>query len=199
MTKKAIFSPCRKYRYALWRTWDESKGTCGFIGLNPSTADETQDDPTIRRCIGFAKSWGYGSLMMVNLFAFRATKPKDMFDAEKPIGTNNNGWILACFAESKVVIAAWGNGGAYMDRGAYVIEMGIRDDNPCKYLSLTKQGEPGHPLYLKANLKPLVFTYVEKTQSWLNEFALKFSKIMNMPYSEAIEWAESCVEMTLMF
>ena len=78
--KTATFSECRKYRYTLWRRWDGlfASGYAMFIGLNPSTADETNDDPTIRRCIGYARDWGYGGLCMTNLFAFRATLPKNM-------------------------------------------------------------------------------------------------------------------------
>ncbi|GHX72979.1 hypothetical protein VCSRO16_3593 [Vibrio cholerae] len=73
MKNTAELSKCRKYRYALWRTWDSDKPFAMFIGLNPSTADEKNDDPTLRRCINFAKSWGYGGVCMANLFAFRAT------------------------------------------------------------------------------------------------------------------------------
>lgn len=95
------FSEDRAFRYTLWREWDvDSLTGCAddlphghqfaqFIGLNPSTADETRDDPTIRRCIGFAKLWGYGALCMTNLFAFRATKPRDMRQAADPIGPEN--------------------------------------------------------------------------------------------------------------
>lgn len=89
MKKSAILSDDRKYRYSLSRVWDESKNKVMFIGLNPSTADETEDDPTIRRCINFAKSWGYVGLEMTNLFAFRATAPKDMKNTKEPIETVN--------------------------------------------------------------------------------------------------------------
>ena len=78
MKKDAQLSTCRKYRYALWRTWDEAKPQVMIIGLNPSTADETKDDPTITRCINFAKAWGYGGVCMANLFAYRATAPSDV-------------------------------------------------------------------------------------------------------------------------
>ena len=87
MKKNAKFSACRKYRYALWRTWDESKPYVMIIGLNPSTADENKNDPTITRCINFAKSWGYGGVCVTNLFAFRATVPSDMKTSNDPIGT----------------------------------------------------------------------------------------------------------------
>jgi hypothetical protein len=86
----AKFSACRKYRYALWRTWDESKPNVMIIGLNPSTADENENDPTITRCINFAKSWGYGGVCVTNLFAYCATVPSDMKESNDPIGSEND-------------------------------------------------------------------------------------------------------------
>lgn len=153
MIKKAIFSPCRKYRYALWRTWDESKDRCMFICLNPSTADETKDDPTIRRCINFAKSWGYGSMVMTNVFAFRATKPKDMLRANDPVGPDNRKWLHECALKSKIVIHAWGSYG-------YLLGNDIHHPVYCLnrrtyYLKKTKAGHPCHPLYLKKTLLPI--------------------------------------------
>ncbi len=93
MKTDANLSECRKYRYALWRTWDKSKPYAMFIGLNPSTADETENDPTINRCINYSKDWGFGGLCMVNLFAFRATDPSDMMASKDPIGSDNDDWI----------------------------------------------------------------------------------------------------------
>ena len=90
MKTDAKLSECRKYRYALWRTWDETKPHVMIIGLNPSTADETKDDPTITRCINFAKSWGYGGVCMANLFAYRATEPTVMKGSTDPVGTEND-------------------------------------------------------------------------------------------------------------
>ena len=90
----AIFSGCRTYRYTLWRSWDRDKGDVMFIGLNPSTADETLNDPTVRRCINYAKSWGYGGIYMANMFAFRATDPKEMKQAKDPIGYRNDFWLM---------------------------------------------------------------------------------------------------------
>ncbi len=88
MTRNAHLSICRRYRYALLRRWGEGKNAM-FIGLNPSTADETADDPTIRRCVSFAKAWGFGGLCMANLFAYRATNPADMLMQADPIGPDN--------------------------------------------------------------------------------------------------------------
>ncbi len=153
MKKGAKISDCSKYRYALWRKWDESKPTVMFIGLNPSTADATDDDPTLTRCINFAKSWGYGALNMANLFAFRATKPSDMFRALDPIGNRNNYWLKRLYKNSDLVVAAWGNDGIYLHRSKYVKEMLTN----LHYLKLNASNEPAHPLYLKANLKPKSF------------------------------------------
>ncbi|HEC24975.1 MAG TPA: DUF1643 domain-containing protein, partial [bacterium] len=104
METYANLSECRKYRYALWRTWDELKPCAMFIGLNPSTADETEDDPTIKRCINYSKDWGYGGLCMVNLFAFRATSPSDMRASIEPIGSDNDEWIQKLSKEAGVIV-----------------------------------------------------------------------------------------------
>ena len=96
--KGAIISDCQKYRYALWRNWDLSKDKVMFIGLNPSTADHIEDDPTIRRCIGFAKSWGYGGLYMMNLFSYRTSNPSKLKNVKDPIGNpDNDEWIAKLY------------------------------------------------------------------------------------------------------
>jgi hypothetical protein len=124
-----------------------------FIGLNPSTADESTDDPTLIRCINFAKSWGYGGVCMANLFAFRATDPNDMKATEDPTGARNNHWLKRLATESDLIIAAWGNDGSYLQRSKQVRE--ILPGMHC--LKLNKSGEPAHPLYQKANLRPIPF------------------------------------------
>ena len=97
INRQTIFSPCRRYRYTLWRAWDMfNPGYVMFIGLNPSTADEVQDDPTIRRCIGYAKEWGYGAFCMTNIFAFRATDPRVMKAQADPVGPENDKWLTEC-------------------------------------------------------------------------------------------------------
>ena len=106
MKKDAVFSDCRNYRYALWRIWDDAKPYAMFIGLNPSTADETEDDPTIRRCMNFAKDWGYGGLCMTNLFAYRATIPANMMSAADPVGAENNAWLANLAENAGVIVAA---------------------------------------------------------------------------------------------
>ncbi len=150
MEKGAALSPCRRYRYALWRIWDEQKPLVLFIGLNPSTADEQYDDPTLTRCINFAKAWGYGGVYTANLFAYRATKPKDLFKRKRIIGKDNNDWLNTLAAKVDLVIAAWGNDGRYQNRANQV-----KQQLPLlHYLKMNKSGEPAHPLYLKADLAP---------------------------------------------
>ena len=111
----AELSPCRTYRYTLTRRWGAGSYAM-FIGLNPSTADETQDDPTIRRCIAFAKAWGHDALVMTNLFAFRATDPADMKRDPEPVGTYNDWMLLTNAHLAGVVVAAWGTNGTFMGR-----------------------------------------------------------------------------------
>ena len=149
--RETIFSPCRQYRYTLWREWIGGEGYAMFIGLNPSTADETQDDPTIRRCIGYAKAWGYGALCMTNLFAYRATEPTVMLATAEPVGIENDKHLRRCAEQASVVIAAWGCDGVHMNRAAHVRAL-LPD---LHYLRLTKGAHPGHPLYLPAKLQPI--------------------------------------------
>jgi len=150
MKKNAILSEDRKYRYVLSRIWDETKPKVMIIGLNPSTADETEDDPTIGRCISFSKSWGYGGVYMLNLFAFRATQPKDMFNTQNPIGLENNSYIEIYSKKVEKIVCAWGNHGIYKNRGNEIREK----FDKLFYLTLNQTGEPAHPLYLKFELVP---------------------------------------------
>ena len=155
MERNALFSPCRKYRYALTRTWGPQnaggKGSAMFIGLNPSTADETVDDPTIRRCIAFAQNWGYDGLCMTNLFAYRATDPAIMLAQADPVGDENDSTLREMGETAGVVIAAWGTRGTYAGRDTAVRRLLPR----LHYLRLTKDGHPGHPLYLPQTLTPI--------------------------------------------
>ncbi len=151
--KQAIISECRRYRYALWRRWAEGSQVL-FVMLNPSTANESIDDPTIRRCVGFAKSWGFGSLAVGNLFALRATDPSELTRNDDPVGPENDEHILGLMAQCDLVIAAWGCKGSYRKRNRVV-----RDFWPNWHiLDSTKDGHPKHPLYLPAALKPMPWT-----------------------------------------
>lgn len=149
MKKSAVISDCGKYRYELRRIWGETKSLVAFIGLNPSTADAEKDDATIRRCINFAKDWGYGGIIMLNLFAFRATDPKTMKAEIHPIGLENDEYIKKGIEAAALTVAAWGNHGEHHNRGDVV-----RYSSYFFVLALTKQGYPAHPLYLKKTLKP---------------------------------------------
>lgn len=153
----AEFSECRLYRYSLRIIWDPSLPLASFIGLNPSTADEWQDDPTVRRCRNFAEAWTCGGLLMLNIFAFRATDPTDMKKVEEPVGPRNTAaylieQLVSCGGPH---IAAWGKHGIHRDRGEYIKGHVPRLD--C--LALNQDGSPKHPLYLKRSLMPTPFNY----------------------------------------
>lgn len=147
----AHFSSCRQYRYSLWRQWGSSLDYVMFIGLNPSTADETRDDPTVRRCIAFAKAWGFSNMCMTNLSAIRATDPRVMLAHLDPVGPENDQLLIAMARVAGIVVAAWGVHGTHRGRGAQVRAMipGLH------VLRLTKEGHPAHPLYLPKTLKPV--------------------------------------------
>jgi hypothetical protein len=159
MERSATFSPCRRYRYSLWRNWSglipDQSGYAMFIGLNPSTADEQLDDPTVRRCIAYAKAWGYAGLCMTNLFAFRATEPRDMLKEPEPVGQDNDRTLLNLSETAGVVVAAWGTHGSHQRRDDAV--MGMMPALHC--LRLTRSGHPGHPLYLPKTLRPVPLKY----------------------------------------
>jgi len=129
-----------------------------FIGLNPSTADETQDDPTIRRCMGFAREWGYSAVCMTNIFAVRETNPEAMMAFQgNPVGSENNWWLMSHAKQAGIVVAAWGVNGAYRGRGHSVLHMLREAGYQVYHLGLTMYGYPKHPLYLKADTKPILW------------------------------------------
>lgn len=149
----ARFSPCLQYRYSLERTWAGGKGRVLFVGLNPSKACRTTDDPTIRRCVGFAKYWGFNSMEIVNLFAFRTTYPTDLKMAANPIGSLNDLWINDAQKRSDKTIICWGSIGRLSYRASDVLKQ--LEDPYC--LKINKTLEPAHPLYLQKNLRPFLF------------------------------------------
>lgn len=165
----AVLSDCGTYRYALWREWMTGEGTCLFVMLNPSTADASEDDPTIRRCIGFAQRWGYQRLAVGNVYALRATDPRVLKTARDPVGeygllaasprytydNRNDEWLrkLAMDPETKRVIVAWG-ANADPQRAAAVADVLTAHYFPVEHLGLTKAGAPKHPLYLAADTEP---------------------------------------------
>lgn len=151
----AQFSYCRKYRYVLWRRWktQDYKKQVMFIGLNPSTADETKDDPTIRRCMHFSKDWGYEGLLMMNVFAYCETDPKLLKAAKDPIGPANDELLKSSLIQVELVVAAWGIH-CPTEREQQVCRL-IGRTIHC--LGRTKDGRPKHPLYLRANTRLEVF------------------------------------------
>lgn len=155
MRRDALISPDGLYRYWLLRQWDVLRPCVAFIGLNPSTADASIDDATIRKCIAFATAWGYGSLLMLNLFAFRATDPCVMMQAADPVGPDNDGWIMNPPRSVAYFVACWGTKGVHRGREA-AVRM-LRPGLLC--IRRTKQGHPEHPLYLPGNLKPDYYTF----------------------------------------
>lgn len=151
----AIFSDCEKYRYRLWRVWDESKQKVCFLMLNPSIADENQLDPTVTRCKKRAQALGYGGFEVVNIFALRSTDPTELYKTDDPMGSGNLEAIAEAVIDSDIVICAWGCDGKLMDVGETVKNQ-ICGFFPEKlhYLKLNRDGSPTHPLYLKYSLQP---------------------------------------------
>lgn len=153
MASAATISECGRYRYTLHRWWGDGDRLY-FVMLNPSTADAEVDDPTIRRCVGFARTLGFDGITVVNLYAYRATKPADLWLADEPTGGERNDDILrevGHVAKHQTVIAAWG-ANARPDRVAQVTTTPGWD---CvKALGVTKDGAPRHPLYLRADSVP---------------------------------------------
>jgi hypothetical protein len=152
--KSAVISACGRYRYHLGRRWADGP-TLPFVMLNPSTADATIDDPTIRRCMGFARDRGFGSIAVVNIFALRATDPADMRAHPSPIGDENDAYLAAAFAlavrEGAPIIAAWGVHGVFRDRGRQVAAFAKSAGAPLQCLGVTKEGHPRHPLYVRGD------------------------------------------------
>ena len=131
--------------------------TCLFVMLNPSTADETQDDPTIRRCIRFAKDWGYSAMCMTNIFAYRATDPLEMKKQADPVGFDNTQHLVRIGSKADMVIAAWGTHGVFGNQDINVRAKFHTAGIPLYCLGVTKGGHPKHPLYLRADTKPVKF------------------------------------------
>lgn len=143
MIKKAEFSDCGKYRYFLSRIWDESKPIYLFIGLNPSIANDEDNDNTISRCINLIDSWGGGGLYMANLFAYIATNPQVMKQASDPIGIDNDFFLETLSDSAFKIVACWGNDGSHRGRSLDVINLLKNKDMFC--LHINNSGEPHHP------------------------------------------------------
>jgi hypothetical protein len=153
--KSAVISECGTYRYLLTRTWDGSLPGVGFIMLNPSTADASVDDPTIRRCIGFAKAWGYGAITVRNLYALRSTDPKALRSHPHPHGPDNYRYLEAAVSDD-LTVCAWGANADPIDSRGLIDALLGWGGQP-HHLGLTKGGFPKHPLYLRADTTPTPF------------------------------------------
>ena len=146
----AKFDTSGKYRYALWRAWSADYPRIAFILLNPSTADEQRNDPTIRRCMGFARAWQFGSVEVVNLFAYRATDGRELLKVVDPIGEENNRFLMRTVKRCSTVVVGWGTRGTLLGRDREVITLlAGRKDVYC--LGTTKGGHPRHPLYVRGD------------------------------------------------
>ena len=152
--KNATISDCQKYRYALSRTWDCKERAVLFIALNPSTADEKNDDPTIRRCIDYAKNWGYGILLVANLFAYRTKNPEKLRYVKNPVGNDNDQHIIKLSKKANLIVAAWGNEGSLFNRDKEVVR--LIPNLMC--LKVNKSGQPAHPLYQKNGIELIRFS-----------------------------------------
>lgn len=159
----AVYSPCERYRYLLTRTWDPEGARALFVMLNPSTATEVQNDPTVERCERRARTLGFGAFRVANIFAFRATDPKVMRAQPDPVGPDNDAAIADSARDwirggDDRIVCAWGTHGAHMGRGPEV-EALLRDTGrPLTHLGLSKAGHPKHPLYIGYAVQPLPWT-----------------------------------------
>ncbi|MFC4305772.1 DUF1643 domain-containing protein [Cohnella boryungensis] len=156
MNVGAVMDPTDTYRYSLWRIWNADLPTVLFIMLNPSTADANKDDPTIRRCIGFAKAWGFGALEVRNLFAYRATDPDELKRCADPIGPDNDKHILEGARIADKIVLAWGTKGSLLGRGQAVYQMIAKYEPEC--LAISADGHPKHPLYIRADQPAIVYS-----------------------------------------
>ena len=150
----AVYSPCELYRYGLTRVWDAGAGKVSFVMLNPSTATEVQNDPTVERCERRARALGFGAFQVVNIFAWRATDPKLMRAQPDPIGVGNDAAIRAAANWADQVVCAWGSHGAHLGRGAAVEALLRGMGQPLYQLGLTIAGQPKHPLYISYDRQP---------------------------------------------
>lgn len=153
----ALFSECRQYRYRLWRSWDTSKPVLGFVGLNPSTADETVDDNTMRKCQAFARAWGFGRFEMLNLFAWRSTDPHGLLCAAEPVGADNDRHLVDGARACDRLVLAWGSHtflGELLTKRAGIVRTAISNGRDVGVLGVNKDGSPKHPLYLSVPKSP---------------------------------------------
>jgi len=150
----AVYSRCGTYRYLLTRLWDPAAPRLLFVMLNPSTASETRNDPTVARCEARARAMGQGAVRVANLFAFRATDPRALRTATAPLGPENDRLLAESALWADHVICAWGNHGAHLRRAAAVCSLLRASGRPLWHLGLTQAGQPRHPLYVRNDTVP---------------------------------------------
>lgn len=149
----AVYSPCERYRYLLTRTWAPGPKAL-FVMLNPSTATEFQNDPTVERCERRARALGYGSFRVTNIFAWRDTDPRAMRAATDPVGAGNDAAISESADWADLILCAWGTHGAFLDRGRAVAALLRTQGVALHHLGLTRDGHPKHPLYIGYDQQP---------------------------------------------
>lgn len=149
----AVFSPCKAYRYRLWRKWGDQPPAV-FVMLNPSTADEIKNDPTVERCERRARAMGFGGLRVANIFALRSTDPAALYQHADPVGPDNDAAIIESVAGAGIVVCAWGGHGNLNDRGAAVLALLRGAGVVPHFLKLNSDGTPKHPLYVAYNVLP---------------------------------------------
>ena len=150
----AVYSPCERYRYTLTRTWAPETGKILFVMLNPSTATERQNDPTVERCERRARALGFGAFRVCNIFAWRETDPAKMRKAADPVGPANDAAIAEACHWADRIVCAWGTHGEHLDRGPEVERLMRATGRPLYHLGLTKAGHPKHPLYIGYATQP---------------------------------------------
>lgn len=147
----AVFDASGKYRYALWRAWSLDHARIVFVMLNPSTAEEHKNDPTIRRCMEFAHAWQFGSIEVVNLFAYRTTYARELLKVDDPVGEENNRYLCQAVERCSSVLVGWGANGILLGRDQQVMKLLVHLMKNVYCLGLTKGGHPRHPLYVKGD------------------------------------------------
>ena len=155
IVKSATFDPTGTYRYSLSRLWNGAGPALAVIMLNPSQADQTHDDPTLRRCLSLAQGWGHGQLEVVNLFAYRTPSPRQLRQVADPVGPDNDRFLLAACEQASQILLAWGNWGSFQCRDRQVMALLQAEQSKFCCLGLNRTSQPRHPLYTKRRSQAL--------------------------------------------
>jgi len=154
---EALYSDCEKYRYELTRVWETNGRKALFVMLNPSTATEIQNDPTVERCERRARALEFGAFRVCNIFAYRATDPRDMREQDDPVGPENDVAILRACDWADQIVCAWGTHGEHLARGPEMEQILRAQPKKLFHLGLSQKGHPKHPLYIAYAVKPMVW------------------------------------------